>query len=831
MAPVPGRGATAGAAKSTRDGNTAAIKRFDAMQEQSGDPAFATLVNLDNESAEKHLNNYASCLMESTEISTATKLGYTGKIYTLLKAANKDLTLWQSEEWYKVLRDALETGSNRLMMLSDEDRIDSKCLPFYMVVKDDYVSERLRKDIIDHCYSDGKQVYAQDGQSLCARLLKELVRAPNRTRGPAQKRVWYLLCAFAVGRGGEIKFQRYDDWYFDQNFQNVDATWSELKTLTRHAMLFGPMKYGLGSYLCDFYHAFGTFFAVEDGLARNGLAEPLWKYVFPQLAGCNHVAKLVTDLIRDHANPAVKDRYSSKSIRKAMTTFLQYLVSEIELEIRGGWHPASTSKSYRESNVGLTMPSINAMNGWTDIYKKKLPPRLECFEASTQPKLERLLDEFFIVHVPAFQKDGHLRPFLRTCLASILMYHEDYEKDYGSRNLLVLRLYQAARKADISEPGYATPDETIRFWGKVIKVDFLGRNLDGPDIDNSTYVEILQSQKELNKELVARVSSLEAGMQQRDRADEEQRATQCATLNAILQELRKPGARRSSEGRTHSTRVTLSPFVGDQDTSNVTVANNDERKIPPSISDRDMTTATVDNDEGRKCPPSIGVQDTSSATVVVDKGCNFSPSIGYQDVATSSVATVSRKRPPSDDRPGDALRFVKHSKGMDVATGASMVGVSVSTLIADYLYNPSDVVDAPEGKYFFGEQQRLLTMKYPALGERDKLKLVMELVEFVITKEQWQGLCTDDLSRDDLNKVTMAIENQCMKTMLALEKDREVTEDELEKSNCQPAFIGLGSRVRKYLNKKVKAGGVKSLRGSFKQANTIVAMFANAKKK
>jgi hypothetical protein len=35
-----------------------------------------------------------------------------------------------------------------------------------------------------------------------------------------------------------FQFQRYDEWYFDQNFQNGNATWSELKTLQRNPRCF-----------------------------------------------------------------------------------------------------------------------------------------------------------------------------------------------------------------------------------------------------------------------------------------------------------------------------------------------------------------------------------------------------------------------------------------------------------------------------------------------------------------------------------------------------------------------------------------------------------------
>jgi hypothetical protein len=110
----------------------------------------------------------------------------------------------------------------------------------------------------------GDKKYAVDSKSLCTLLIKQCIGRAQLKEGLAQKRFWYVLCALAVGHGGKVKHQQYDEWYWDWLFRNVDATWSETKV--QNPMLFGPTKYGEYSYICDFYHAFGTFFAVENGL-------------------------------------------------------------------------------------------------------------------------------------------------------------------------------------------------------------------------------------------------------------------------------------------------------------------------------------------------------------------------------------------------------------------------------------------------------------------------------------------------------------------------------------------------------------------------------------
>jgi hypothetical protein len=749
------------AAPSTAAGNKSAYGHFNKMQEARGDPMFAQLPETtDEDTVTKLLNDFAVHLMENADLDPKTKLGYFGKLKVAFAAKYSTLAMWEKEEkWYKPLYEDLKTGSERLYLLSDEDRIDSKCHPFYLEVQDDYISEQLRKDILDANYKDGKMIYAQDGKSLCAHLLKSLVGTEKLHRGPAQKRVWYVLCADAVGRGGEIKFQRYDEWYFDQNFQNIDATWSELKTLARNPMLFGPAKYGKGSYLCDFYHALGTFYVVEEGLARHGVLEQRHKYVFPQL-DVGQVAKLLTDLIREHTNPVVRDKYSSRSVRKGMTTALQYHVTDAELNIRGGWQSTSTSTSYKEANVGLTLPALNAINGWTDIRSKKWPPRLECFEASTQLKFEQFMAKLFVIHLPAFESCGHLRPLLRTCTASLLMYLEDYEEDYSVRNLLVQRMYSAAEQANAQEPGCATAIETVRYWGKIIKEDFITRNVDSPDPEFANYREIADFQHRFNQDMVNRVARAEA-------------ATKAANLKV-----------------------------------DAVLANQQQ-----ILAHQQQIVATLAQiQSGLACP----VSHTATARV----------SLSPNEPARSTISNTlpNKKRSPDDNGISDVQRLVKHTKGTDVASAGETKQFPVSQIVVDLYFPAGDPNHVSAGSNFHGKQSRLLTMTYPALKEQDKLKLVMSLIEFVITENQWQQLCakpqSEPQSKETIRSIAFEIEKQCLQKMYQLEKEAGMSKAEsFEKCRGTPFFVGLGSRVRKYLN-EVKRD---SLRDTLKKQTTSIA--------
>jgi hypothetical protein len=84
---------------------------------------------------------------------------------------------------------------------------DTKCLPFNPKILNYYFCARHRAAILH-----GDEKYATDGEELCRLPMKELVGAiPVFDEGPLQKRMWCVTCSLAVGHGGEIKFQRYDE--------------------------------------------------------------------------------------------------------------------------------------------------------------------------------------------------------------------------------------------------------------------------------------------------------------------------------------------------------------------------------------------------------------------------------------------------------------------------------------------------------------------------------------------------------------------------------------------------------------------------------------------
>lgn len=113
--------------------------------------------------------------------------------------------------------------------------------------------------------------------------------------------------------------------------------------------------------------------------------------------------------------------------------------------------------------------------------------------------------------------------------------------------------------------------------------------------------------------------------------------------------------------------------------------------------------------------------------------------------------------------------------------------------------------------YFFktrgglkGRKDQLRTFQFPNKdAEPEKFRAAMELVESVITEEQWETLVThhadDQVWLDTVQHVT----NQCMKKIHELEVEAGLTQPMMDasKSRAKDYFIGLGSRVIKYKKK------------------------------
>ena len=98
--------------------------------------------------------------------------------------------------------------------------------------------------------------------------------------------------------------------------------------------------------------------------------------------------------------------------------------------------------------------------------------------AEVARKVEELLNELFVVSVPHFQAGGSLRGVLRTCAASLIAFHNEITRDFGSGHAISRHLEKAARKVGISDPRHPglSPESLLTKWSDLVMQDFERRN-------------------------------------------------------------------------------------------------------------------------------------------------------------------------------------------------------------------------------------------------------------------------------------------------------------------------------------------------------------------
>jgi hypothetical protein len=163
-----------------------------------------------------------------------------------------------------------------------------------------------------------------DLSAIVMNLVKS-AKVTSREESPFQWRACLLTTALAVGRGGEVKFQSYDEWMWDPRFELTDTLWTELKKLLKYAM---PMVADRENWLIDFYHSHGCFWAVEDGLFRSDMNDPTAPFVFPKLhelrdnGGASKLTRVIRKNLPAGMPEELKTQYSIKSTRRGVITEL-----------------------------------------------------------------------------------------------------------------------------------------------------------------------------------------------------------------------------------------------------------------------------------------------------------------------------------------------------------------------------------------------------------------------------------------------------------------------------------------------------------------------------
>lgn len=608
-----------------------------------------------------------------------------------------------------------------------------------------------------------------DLQSILKRLMNDATLNCS-SEGKLQQRAWLAILYSAVGRGGEVKFIDTADWMYHPLFEVTDIGWTELKTREKYAM---PMVPNKKDFTFDFYHSLGSFFAVENGLFRSGDDQvAIQSYLFPDLHGYvdSGVTKKVTAIIRDNLPQGcpkeLGDTYSAKSLRKGSITELMTHRSLNGLDVcgRSGHATGTHLDTYADKTfIVRGLRGGKALAQFHDVDANIKVPTLECLGANVANAVEALIDNLFVISVPAFKRSKPLHVVIRICAASLIMHHRLVTSELGLANAVATKLRNAARQAGISDARYPgeSPECVLDRWSDIVSSDYNNRN---PEIaeatpDAATIATVLNQQTQLMLEMQSDLREL--------RKDKEQAA------------LRETASQRRISFLENEYRSVQSQLAHANGKLGLL-------KTPPSRT-REREDGGDGSIGGSKSPRLESRSSPSRSSTTTDEAAATLPSPPEQQ----------QQLPPASA----ARTLVYGAEAKAAAEPDSNKNITISALLVD-MYKQGRLT---------GPSWKDVSVP-PKYSEKQMVKNTLELCEYVMSDEEKTALKTTGLSEEALITHSKSVQMNSFRMMWEFEGDDPDTEEKLQKKvnksqQKKPTYLAIGRRVQEYKKYLAEAAG------------------------
>ena len=639
-----------------------------------------------------------------------------------------------SPDWWSRIKPKLENEIDDLLQRFDNDFSHGAIAVRPLYYKNTYGSigrgDDTSRDIVSMI----------DLEYMLQQLFKDAVVGNNITDGPMQHRAWLTILYNAIGRPGEAKFIDTSNWTWHGRFDVVDIQWLETKTKSVQAMPMFPDKC---YYLLDFYHAIGSYWAVEGGLFRTDDQSPYATYLFPLLhkMADNSVASKILNTIRDllpeDMKKELKQSFSGKSLRQSSITelLIDPDLSYSDVLGRSGHESGTTIDTYQDKmNIATGIRGGKKLAHWSADADVKVPK----LDGLPTDSVYKMMDKLFTISVPMkrFAQGGELHMVLRTCTASLIMYHNDILSDSltgGTSNAMVSKLSRAANDAKISDERYpgANADFVLAKWSDEIKTRM---ESDNPDIikvtsDGAQTAAAVNQQSHMLQNVWTEITLLRSEIKEKDHTND--------AMKSEMQQLRIECA---------ELRIALQRYEG----------------TPGSAKKR------------KKATPSSSAVASEAAAAAATSG-------------TTAVTEAAAKV-----RPMMNLTFSNTAKS--VASGPKGEGVTISALLSDF----SIANRLAQGAW---KEVGVTGTEY---NEPQCVKNTLELCQFVCTSEEQESIRNGkSLEKEALLQLADTIGKRAFDKMWTLEgKDPEQEKVSMKKKGSQnslkPTYLAVGKRVRVY---------------------------------
>lgn len=638
-----------------------------------------------------------------------------------------------------------------------------------------------------------------DMNYVCKGLMREADIMVNNNR--FQDRCMLVTVFLAVGRGGEVKFNDYSEWQYHPRFQVTDIGWTELKVLEKYSC---PMVPDADSYILDFYHALGCYWAVEKGLYRTQTAirSGVGNYLFPSLHKITdrRVTAKVTDTIRrslPRGTPKeVAAAFSAKSTRKAAVTemALHPQCDLFETCARSG-HNTGLSIDYYidKQNIQRGLPGVKVLAGWENVHKHVCVARLECLGQRNKQAVLRLIKELFVVSVDLFQIGGSLFPVLKMVTASLIMYHQRVTVGLSPSNAISTYMRDCARAAHLVDPSFPElcPEATLDQWSSIIMADFKLRNSHNHSTtaDLASIASSLDRLTSANANLNESVESMKRKMDERDaeyKQQSEQMQTQYSAMQSHFQE-QNTTLVQSLKAAHHKLAFIRTPTSASSQSFNTSSSSPTSRNVRARLDYETNTTTTTDE---QVSSPEIGSSSQPPATRVPPSTVRNT----NNNNAPSTSATTASNNPPASN-PTNTLMY--NAKSRKVSESSSQKGFHVSDLIR---------VVQVEG-IFANNPDWYKPVKFPAIvSNQSYARYCMQILKFIITEEDAELLKRPVSSFDhaEIRDLHIRLSSEVMDQMwtfeglVPLDVRKQMRDKPKAGAKQASTYLPIGKRCREY---------------------------------
>jgi hypothetical protein len=333
-------------------------------------------------------------------------------------------------------------------------------------------------------------------------------------------RAQIVTSAFAVSRGGEIKWSRFSFWLYDPRFGIVDIGWTEIKTGNFYSM---PM---INFSDPDFFevdplHAFASACMANLNIL-NRYGDDNRDFVWQDLhdiadaSVCGRFRSIIRACLPNDMPKEVKLRYMPKSWRRGGVTRLGYqkdlpFINKVSLS---GHKSGSHFETYVDATgIGLSLPAVMTLAEYKNIHSIPVPPTFDSvtgINKVSQAMKIRIVTQLLPTNLNDWQPAGRLFPVLEMMAATIIMSYNKMRIRYTSSNPIVYKLEELF----LNDPNLSL--SLLRIMSSEIRSGFINYNIPHKQIegeDLSTIIDVVNhgsaSHAQMRIQLMSLVSLVE----------------------------------------------------------------------------------------------------------------------------------------------------------------------------------------------------------------------------------------------------------------------------------------------------------------------------------